>query len=187
MKKYKLVFSFILFVFSLFFVVGVWYSSMYISNSNYSNNSEKFIIYQYKNLQNISSNYALRIIEMSKANKNYVNDLSKIINDNFNGRYGANGNNAIISFLHENNVALDSSITKKIIDSIESGRIEFAFAQTKFLDSVRSYRTSIDNFVQGYFIKKAGYPKINFDEYDIIVDQSSINKFENKIDKPVDF
>jgi hypothetical protein len=168
-------------------VVGsaVWAIGMYVSNANYANTAEQGIKAQYDNNRNILSNYTTRIMEMAQVNDMYRDDLMKVVEATFSGRYGADGSKAVFQFIQENNMTLDSSMYKALQSSMESGRLEFQAGQTALIDKRRAYETAMGFLVQGFFIKMAGYPKIDLNKYDIIVEQSTTDRFNTKVDAPM--
>lgn len=171
--------------FALVIGTGAWFIGMYISNANYANTAENGIKAQYENNRNILSNYTTRIMEMAQVNDMYRDDLMKVVEATFSGRYGADGSKAVFQFIQENNMTLDSSMYRALQSSMESGRLEFQAGQTALIDKRRAYETAMGFLVQGFFIKMAGYPKIDLTKYDIIVEQSTSDRFETKIDAPM--
>ena len=146
---------------------------------------KKTIVAQYDNNRNILSNYTTRIMEMAQVNDMYRDDLMGVIEQTFSGRYGEDGSKAVFQFIQENNMNLDSSMYRAIQSSMESGRLEFQNNQTRLIDLRRNYETAMGYVVKGFFINLAGYPKIDLTKYDIIVESTTQERFDTKVDKPL--
>lgn len=172
-------------MFALLLSVVVAFTGLYISNANWANGMEKTIVAQYDNNRNILSNYTTRIMEMAQVNDMYRDDLMGVIEQTFSGRYGEDGSKAVFQFIQENNMNLDSSMYRAIQSSMESGRLEFQNNQTRLIDLRRNYETAMGYVVKGFFITLAGYPKIDLTKYDIIVESTTQERFDTKIDKPL--
>ena len=154
----------------------------YISASNYANSAEKQITYQYENNKNISSNTTLRVLEMLQIPKLYKDDLLEIVEATFQGRYGNDGE-MMMKWVQEQNIPYDSSMHTRVQQSIESGRNEFQASQTRLLAMKQSYETEMGYVVRGFFINMAGYPKINLNDYDIIISNDTDVKFKKGVDE----
>ena len=156
--------------------------SSYVTYHNYGNAQEQSIKAAYKNNQNILSQYNLKLGEVVQVPSMYKDDLKEVFDAALQGRYGENGSKAVFQFIKEQNPTIDSSMYVKIQQLIESGRNEFQLAQTQLLDKKRSYETALGNVWSGLWLRITGYPKIDLDEYDIVVEESTVKTFETKRD-----
>lgn len=163
--------------------VAVATIGMYVSYHNQAVQSEESIVAQYDNGRNVLSNTTTRILEMAQVNEMYRDDLRDIVEATFEGRYGDDGSNSAWQWIQEQNPELDSAVYTNLQATIESGRNEFKTAQTRLLDYRRQYKQSLNQFVSGFFMNLAGFPKIDLDEYDIIVEDGVQGRFDNKKDE----
>lgn len=156
--------------------------SSYISAYNYGNRAESQIVAEYERAQNVLSRTATTVMDISKVNERYTDDLKDVIQLTMSGRYGDDGSQATMQWLQEQNVQLDSDMYQEINRVIRSGREDFQNAQNRVIDVRRSYMTNLGSFWNGFWMQTAGYPKINLEDYNIILDQTTIDRFDTGID-----
>lgn len=161
------------------FIIAIACFITYISTSNYGNATEKNLLALNENRQNIYSQYTQKILEISQVPTMYTEDLSKLTKDAIEGRYGKDGAKALFQMINEKNPSLDPSMYTTIQQEIISGREEFKANQTQLIDASRVYKTNLDYFWRGFWLKLAGYPKINLDEFKPITTTSSENVFKS--------
>ena len=159
MKNKSLVIFGSVFVVSMILLV-LLVSTYYIGVSNTANRNEKQIEMLHNNSQSELSNYTMTIIEMTKVSDKYKDGLKEIVTKTMEGRYGENGTEAIVSYLKEQNVTLDSQVYLNIQNSIVAGRKDFKNSQNMIMDACAKYKTTLDNVVSGAFLRIAGYPKM---------------------------
>ena len=119
---------------------------------------------------------------MAQIPEIYRDDLKEIISETFQGRYGAEGSKAVFQWIQEENPQVDSSLYKNIQVTIEAGRNEFTVAQTQLLDVKRSYETNLGYLWKGFWLKIAGYPKLDLSKYKPVVATDTAEKFNTGID-----
>jgi hypothetical protein len=90
-----------------------------------------------------------------------------------------------MQWIQEQNPQLDSKVYLRIQQSIEAGRDEFKNSQTAMLDIKRSYETSLGYFWTGTWLRIAGFPKLNLDEYKIVSTARADNAFETGKEEPM--
>jgi len=159
---------------------------LYISNSNRGASMEESIVASYEVNRNVLSNTTARVMEMAQVNEMYRDDLSGIIEDTFTGRYGADGSQAVFQWINEQNIPLDPGLYRNLQASIEAGRNEFRNSQDRLIDHRRHYQRQLRFVVSGFFLRLAGYPMIDLDEYDIIILDEVNQRFESGTDQLLD-
>jgi Na+-transporting NADH:ubiquinone oxidoreductase subunit NqrC len=175
----------------LFTVLGIvlaivlFIVASYVSASNYGVSAEQQIKAQYDDMQNILGQYSLKVAEAAQVPDMYKNDLKEIVTAAIQGRYGENGSQATIQFIQEQNPTVDSSVYTKIQQIIEAGRNQFQNAQTKFIDTKRSYETNLGFVWRGLWLRIAGFPKINLDDYKVISSDYAQKTFESGVSEPM--
>jgi hypothetical protein len=156
----------------------------YVSIYDYGATVEQTIKAQYKDMENILGQYSLKVTEAVQLPNKKVEDLSKVVKEAMSGRYGNDGSKATFQWITENYPGtVSDEMYVKVQQIIESGRNKFENSQTKFIDIKRSYETELNKFFSGFFLKIAGYPKIDLKEYDIISSEHASDTFNTKIDK----
>jgi len=158
----------------------------YISNYNYGNRAEQVIKAEYSNMENILAQYSLKVAEVGQVPGMMRDDLAKVTKDAMSGRYGDNGSQATFQWIKENYPGqVDASLYTKIQQVMEAGRNKFENAQTKFIDTKRAYETNLGYLWKGMWLRIAGYPKINLDDYKIISSGHAKKAFETGVDEAI--
>lgn len=158
-------------------VVG-FFATNYINAANYGATAEAGIKAQYTQNQNVLGQYTQKVQEVAQVPGMMRDDLSKVTKDAIQGRYGADGSKAVFQMIKEQNPTLDSKAYLKIQQIIEAGRDDFQNEQKKLIDLKRSYETNLNYFMKGFFMRMAGYPKINLDDYKVITNDYTQNAFK---------
>ena len=161
-----------LIIFGTMFVMAIFFAfAMFMTYQRYYNYgaaTEQSLQATLDNNKNVLSATTLKVKEMAQVPDMYTADLQKIINANMNGRYGKDGQKAVVSFMSEHNLNLDSKMYLNIQNAMEAGRNEFKDNQTLLLDKKRSYETSLNSLFSGWMLHLAGYPKIDLKSIKII-------------------
>ena len=162
----------------------------YAHYANYGHQSETRIEKEYENLQNVLSQYTLKVAEITQVPSMYKDDMKEVMTAIMAARYGEGGSKAMFQWFKENNLNLDPSLYKKIQVVIEAGRNSFQTAQTRFIDIKATYIYKLGYVWSGFWLKLAGYPKINVgypkgsqDDYPIVKSNKAIETFKTGVDK----
>lgn len=140
----------------------------YVSAANYGVEMETRIKAEWENNENVLSQYSQKIQEAAQIPAMQRDDVAKVLTGAIGARYGAAGSQASMQWIREQNPSLDPAVYKKLQQIIESGRDEFKNAQTKLIDVKRSYETSLGYVWKGFWMRLAGYPKIDLSKYKAI-------------------
>jgi len=154
----------------------------YIVNFNYGNSMERQIEATHTDNRNVLAQYSTRIMEMAQVPDMYKEDVMEIYAGALTGRYGENGSQAMFQFLQEQNPQIDASLYTNIQQSMEAGRNKFENSQTRLIDLKRGYETRLGSFYSGFWLSVAGYPRIDLDSFNIVVNDYSNEAFETGID-----
>lgn len=157
----------------------------YISAANYGNTAEKEIDAVWSNNQNVLGQYTLKVQEAAQVPEMYKNDLKEVVTAAVQGRYGEGGSRAVMQWLKEANVPFDSSMYTKMQQIIEAGRNQFTTEQTRLIDVKRSYETNLGYVWRGFWLKLAGYPKIDLAKYKPVVAGDTAKAFETGVQAPI--
>jgi uncharacterized protein (UPF0333 family) len=153
--------------------------SMYVGANNYAANTEAAIEARYKDRQNVFSNYGQKVAEAAQVPAMYRDDLTKVMTSAITSRYGADGSKAPMQWLKEANIPFDASMYTKIQQIIEAGRNDFQAAQTAQLDICRQYEGQQGTIPRGWFIRMAGYPKVDMAHCQPITDDRTDAAFQS--------
>lgn len=134
----------------------------YVSAVNSGAQMEATIEQLDRNSENRLSAYVTKIKTMAQVPDKYIDGLTKVVRETFQGRYGAPGEDRsgkLMNWITEQNLQVDSKIYLRLQDEISAGQEEFAIAQARKLEQCKMYKTALNFFWQGMFLKWAGYPK----------------------------
>jgi hypothetical protein len=165
-------------------VIAVCVTS-YISNYNYGNRAEKEILAAWENNENILAQYSLKVGEIAQVPTMYKDDLKEVYTGIMAGRYGNDGSQAMFQWFQEQDIQFDSTLYTQIQQVMEAGRTKFENSQTVFVDKKRAYETNLGYLWKGTWLRIAGYPKINLDDYKIITSGHAQQAFETGVDEGV--
>jgi hypothetical protein len=171
---------------AFFGLVGLIGFSSYVSAYNYGNRIENQLKAVQQSNKNILAQYGQKVQEAAQVPSMYAEDLNKVLATDLGGRYGKNGSQATFQFLKEHNVSLDPKLYQQIQQIIEAGRDNFENGQNNQIDIKRQYETALGTFWGGMWLKFAGYPKINLDDFRIVSTDRADDAFKNhKEDGPL--
>lgn len=166
-------------------VVGILVGS-YIISANRANALEQQIIAQYDANKVALSTYSLTIAESAQVPDLYKDDLVEVITAGLEGRYGEDGAGGLVVAIQEAYPGtMDSSLYLNIQNSIEGGRTNFRVEQNKLVEKVRIYQTELRNVWTGFWMRAAGYPSIDLNEYKIVTDARTQEVFSTKTEAPI--
>lgn len=154
----------------------------YISAANYGNATEKRLDAKLSDNENVYAQGTQAIVEIAQVPQMYIQDLKTIVTADIQGRYGQNGSQAVMQWLQERQLPFDASMHKSIQQSIKAFRGKFENSQRELIDIRRGYETSLGNFWEGFWLARAGYPKVDLKKYDIVTTDKARQTFETKRD-----
>lgn len=157
----------------------------YVSNANYGNRAEKQIVAAWEKNENILGQYSLKIAEMAQVPDMQRDDLKEVYRAAMEGRYGDDGSKATFQWLQEQNPQLNAEVYTRLQQTMEAGRNEFRVAQTELIDLKRGYETNLGYVWKGFWLRLAGYPKIDLNKYQAITSEYAQEAFETGVDKGI--
>ena len=167
-------------------LIAFWGVSSYVGAYNYGNTSEKALQAALDHNKNVLSQYTTKIAEMAQVPAMQRNDLSKVIQAAFQGRYGDQGSQAVFQAIKENYPGqLDNKLYENLQSVMEAGRNDFQAAQDTLIDRKRQYETDLGSFPRGFFLHMAGYPKINLADIKVISNTHTEKAYDTGVDDGV--
>jgi len=147
---------------------------------------EKTIQATFENNKNILAQYGQKVLEAVQVPDMARDDLVKVAREAMEGRYGAEGSQAVFQMITEQNPQVDPGVYRQIQQIIEGGRTEFQNAQTRLIDQKRGYEQALGSFWLGMWLRIAGYPKVDLAEFKIVTTARAERVFEDgKEDAPI--
>ncbi len=169
--------------FALMLTIGVVLT--YVKWANYGNQTENHLESIWENNKNISGQYAIKLQEIAQVPKMYQAGLKDVVESALKARYGADGNKATVAFLQEHAINFDPSMYSKIQQVIESGRNEFQSEQTRLIDAKNAYKNNLGDVWSGFWLKQAGYPKVDLAKYKPVVAATTDQEFKAGVQEPI--
>ena len=166
-------------------ISGVSCGGWVIGTRNEFVQQEQGIKAQYDQNRNNYDNFVKSVIETAGVAGKYADDLAKVTRAAIEGRYGANGSQAVFQWIQEQNPQVDASIYKKIQQVIEAGRLSFETNQKTLIDKKRVYETMLNQFPGNLVAGMMGFPKIDLDKYGIVTSDRTEKAFETKKDEAI--
>lgn len=158
----------------------------YIGFSNTANGFEVDIKAKYADNKNVYDNGWKRVKELAQVPDMQVEGLHKLYDATMKGRYGANGSQAMLQFITEQNPTLDQSTYRAIQQNIESFRREFQANQTRLISIRQQYERFLSATTSGRFYNMiGGYPRIDLSQFDIVTSEKTEEDFKNKKSEPL--
>jgi uncharacterized protein (UPF0333 family) len=151
----------------------------YVSAVNYGADVESNLKAAKENNENILAQYGQKLTESVQVPDMARDDLVKVLKAAIQGRYGPDGSKAAFQMIKEQNLGTDPKLYQKIQQLIESGRDEFKQGQTKMVDIKRNYEKSLNLFWRGIWLRMAGFPKLNLDDFKIVSTDYAQDAFKN--------
>jgi hypothetical protein len=173
-------------IFGVMVTVAAIFVGLLWTNANYGNEAENEIKAQYENMENVLAQNTLKIQNLAQIPGMKTDDLKGVMREAMGGRYGPNGSKAVFQWIKE---AYPGQVTDALYVQIqqvmEASQNEFKNYQTKFIDTKRVYTTNLGYILKGFFLRLAGYPKIDLSKYIIISNDSAKEAFKTGVDKPI--
>lgn len=160
----------------------------YISFTNDANRFEIGIKAQYNDNRNVYDNGWKKVVEVAKVPEKYTAKLKELYDGTMKGRYGANGSQAMMQWIQEQNPTIDPTLYRQLQQTIEGFRDRFQQSQTELIAKKQQYETFLYATIDGRFYNLiGGYPHIDMSKFDIITSEKTERDFETKKSDPLDF
>jgi hypothetical protein len=144
---------------------------------NYGAQVEAQLNAERDNSKNIMAQGQQKVLEAAQVPDMMRDDFAKVASEAISARYGAEGSKAMFQWLQEQNPQLDSKVYIKLQQLIEAYRDQFTRSQTKMIDVRRQYEAKQNFFWSGFWLRVAGFPKINMDDFKPITTDRVENAF----------
>lgn len=174
----KIILGILAIVFGLIFLVVGTAIISYVSAANNGNRFERGLEATKMNNENIYAQYGQKVAEAAQVPAMYRDDLQKLVTAAIQGRYGADGSKAVFQAIQEQNPTLDPKLYQTLQQIIVAGRNEFQTAQTRLVDQKRVYETQLGYVWSGFWLRLAGYPKINLADFKPVTTDAAAEVFK---------
>ena len=159
--------------------VLVFIGGSYVSAFNSANSQEQGIKAARDASEVTLGQYGQKIREMAQVPGMQAEDLRSIITAANDSRYGGDGVQGVMAWITEQNPTLDQTTYATLQREISAGRTAFEDSQKLMIDRVRAYETSLGSFWTGTWMRIAGFPRIDLDDYGIVSTDDAAGAFES--------
>lgn len=141
---------------------------------------------QYEQNKNNYDNYWKMLKEKGQVKDAFADDLEKVYKGALAGRYGANGSQAVLQFIKEQNPNLDPSVYKDIMVAIEAGRKSFEADQKQLLSIKNEYKNLLGSTRALFYNWFLGFPRCDMSKYGIVTSAATDQAFQTKQAEEID-
>lgn len=139
----------------------------------------------WENNENLLAQYGQKVMEAAQVTEMARDDITKVVRDAVQGRYGQEGSKALFQAITEQNPSVDPALYRTIQQIIEGGRTEFQQGQTRLIDQKRAYELALGQLPVGFLLRWAGFPKLNLAEYKAITTERASKAFDTGKEAPL--
>ncbi len=152
----------------------------YFTYANAGATYETTIKAKYDDNRQILASYGQTISESVQIPGMARDDLIAVTNAAMEGRYGENGSQAVFQWIQENYPgSVSPQLYTNIQTSITAGRQNFSDNQRILIDTKRSYEAALLRPWDSFWLRLAGFPRIDLDDYNIVTSARSDEAFES--------
>lgn len=160
--------------------------SSYFHYANLGAETENTLITKQDDNKNVMASYSTKIKEIAQAAKLGVDAQTNLIKIANEARYGEGSSKAVMQWIQEQNPNIDTTLYQKLQQVIDAERTRFANEQTTMLDIRRTYKVMLDKPYSGFWLNVAGYPKINFKDFDVVINDYTETAYQTKKAESID-
>lgn len=165
--------------------VALFFGGNYYKHYNMGVTYERQVKTVHENNKVVLNSYTTKVQEVAQVPAMYKTDLQELIKATFEGRYGKDGSQGVFQMIKETNINPSPEMYIQVQQVMESGRNEFKTSQQQLVDVTQNYQASLDYAWSGFWLRLAGYPKINLDDYKILVTDDVDAKFKSGKDEVI--
>lgn len=132
------------------------------------------------------SKHVMKIRELAQVPDIYIEGLTKVTRESMQGRYGEDGSKAVMQWIQEQNLQVDSAVYLNIQAEISAGRNSFAQSQQRMNEVCANYRNMLGYFVTGNVLRIMGFPRIDLATVcRPVTDTHTADAFQTGVQQPV--
>ncbi len=137
------------------------------------------------NSKSVYDNFWKKVKEVAQVPAEYNKGMGETYAKIMDARY-KNSTKVMMNWITEANPNFDSSMYVRVQQVIESGRNDFQDSQKQMVDQVREYKTYVGKIPTSFFAGLAGYPKIKWEDFEVLSSERSDEAFKTHKDQEVD-
>ena len=157
---------------------GGFFFIQYVSYHDKAVNFESNIQKLQKNSESVLSNGTMTILDKSRVSDKYAEQFKDALKLSIGSRNAGN-QNLLFKAIHEQNPTLSPEIYKDLSAAISGMRADFTVTQQRTMDNCAAYETARNKVWSGFWMRSAGYPKIDVNAMcKIVSDSKTQNAFK---------
>ncbi len=129
-----------------------------------------------KDTQNIYASITNSLKTEGLVAEKYSDTVIKALNAAMSGRYGEGGSKAAMTWITENNPAIDAGVYQKLMTVVEANYTKFEVGQREKIDILREYKTKLRTFPSNIIASAFGYPKKDLEKLGQIIINDATQK-----------
>jgi len=141
----------------------------YVAASNYAAMTEAMLKESLNNSRKIVQDAENDIFKLVDVNEDNRNDISKVIILSVEGHYGTDGAKALFLLLNDKKMVKSLKNYDTISQKIDEYRIKLAKSIGNMVEIRKNYVSSLNSVWRGFWLRFAGFPNVDLDEYDPVV------------------
>jgi hypothetical protein len=166
-------------------LLGLAFVGSYISASNYGASQEAALQAARDNAKNAHADAIQQVQGVAQVPAMMRDDLVELTRTAREGRYGPDGSQAVTQWIQEQNPSIPADVYVSIQQTIRGTQTNIRLEQTRMIDIRRQYTAQLESVWRGYWLKKAGYPKLRLSDFDVVTTDETERAFETKRQEPI--
>jgi hypothetical protein len=181
----------ILGVLGLLFLVVALIAAIFFHYKDRGSDFQVKIGSSYRLAQSSLSKYTLKMQDLKGLKNMDTQALKDLLTSSNTSRYGADGSQAAVQWLKENNIPVNNELVTKMAVLIDSGRDEYGVQQENLNADCTTFKYELGRSWSGLWYSIAGRPdESNKKEFslsmcDLVLDAATVEAYETKQAKSV--
>lgn len=167
--------------------LAIFFVTQYFHYANRGAVVENLLVTKRDDNKNVMATFSNKIVEIAQAAKMTYKAQADLIKAANEARYSKEGSKATVQMFQEQNPTADPALARKLQDVIDIERTRYENAQREMLDIRNTFKTELAMPYSGFWLRLAGYPHINFADFDVIVNNYTENAYQTKKAEAINF
>lgn len=184
-RSMKIVLSVIATLAVVLMFVGGWLVMTYVTHANMGNQMEVALKAKHKNLENVLSSGYQQIAGVAQVTEMARDDLKEVFVAAITAREGEDGSKAVFKAVTESNPNIDPQLYREVQRVVQATKQEYQAQQTAFLTQKAQYETALGYVWQGWWLRFAGYPKVDLDSLKIVTTGKAATAIQTGVEEEI--
>jgi hypothetical protein len=173
------------------FLIAALVAAIYFHYKDRGSDFQVKIGSAYRLAQSALSKYTLKMQDLKGLKNMDTEALKSLLTSSNTSRYGADGSQAAMQWLKENNIPVNNELVSKMAVLIDSGRDEYGVAQENLNTPCTAFKFELGRSWSGAWYSLAGRPdesnkkEFSINMCDLVLDAATVEAYETKQAKSV--